>query len=59
MTERRSRTPSARGNFMDEVRGALDQFEKQERELRDDSERRAREGELARILEQSRAKPTP
>jgi hypothetical protein len=43
---------------MDEVRGALDQFEKQERELRDDSERRAREDALTRILEQSRAKPT-
>lgn len=58
MTERRSRTPSARGNFMDEVRGALDQFEKQERELRDDGERRAREEALTRILEQSRSKPT-
>ncbi|MBR1219485.1 hypothetical protein JQ557_15885 [Bradyrhizobium sp. U87765 SZCCT0131] len=58
MTERRSRTPSARGNFMDEVRGALDQFEKQERELRDDGERRAREEVLTRILEQSRSKPT-
>lgn len=57
MTERRSRTPSARGNFMDEVRGALDQFEKQERELRDD-ERRERELALTRILEQSRSKPT-
>ncbi|MEW6644768.1 MAG: hypothetical protein AB1586_29990 [Pseudomonadota bacterium] len=42
---------------MDEVRGALDQFEKQERELRDD-ERRERELALTRILEQSRSKPT-
>ena len=58
MTERRSRTPLARGNFMDEVRGALDQFEQRERELRDDSERRAREQVLTRILEQSQSKPT-
>jgi len=43
---------------MDEVRGALDQFEKQERELRDDDERREREQALTRILEASEGRRT-
>jgi len=42
---------------MDEVRGALDQFEKQERELRDD-ERRERQQALTRILEASEGRRT-